>query len=94
MVAFVLEGRYLQKKNNKNIADKMITHFYEHIRNNYFLNTGEINNDFINTLSRKSGVAIELTQNLFVTIEKIQANKNVNDVDLLTLNELIQKFKL
>ena len=83
---------YLQKRNNKNIAEKMITYFYEHVRNNYFLNTNQINNDFMNTLSRKSGVAIELTQNLFSAIDKMQGSKNIDDAELLTLNQMIQKF--
>ncbi|HUS02735.1 MAG TPA: DUF4350 domain-containing protein, partial [Chitinophagaceae bacterium] len=46
---------YLQKKNNNNIAEKMITYFYEHIRNSYFLNTAQVNNEFMNSLARKSG---------------------------------------
>jgi len=83
---------YLQKKNNKNIAEKMITYFYEHIRNSYFLNTTQVNNEFMNSLSGKSGVAIEETQKLFNTIDTINAGKNVSDIELLRLNELIQKF--
>lgn len=83
---------YLQKKNNKNIAEKMITYFYEHIRNSYFLNTTQVNKEFINSLARKSGVPIETTQKLFSTIDKVIADKNVNDLELLQLNELIQKF--
>jgi hypothetical protein len=83
---------YLQKKNNKNIAEKMITYFYEHIRNSYFLNTAHVNNEFMSSLSRKSGVPIETTQKLFGTIDAVNAGKNVNDIDLLQLNDLIQKF--
>lgn len=83
---------YLQKKNNKNIAEKMITYFYEHIRNSYFLNTVQVNNEFLNTLSRKSGVSMETTQKLFNAIDKINTDKNVNDIELLRLNELIQNF--
>ena len=83
---------YLQKKNNNNIAEKMITYFYEHIRNSYFLNTAQVNNDFLNSLARKSGVSIETTQKLFSTIEMINAGSNVNDTELLRLNELIQNF--
>ena len=41
---------YLQKKDNKNIADKMITYFNEYIRNTYFLNTNLVNDDFIAVL--------------------------------------------
>jgi hypothetical protein len=83
---------YLQKKNNKNIAEKMITYFYEHIRNSYFLNTAQVNKDFMNTLSRKSGVEIEITQKLFNTIDEVNAADNINDIELLKLNELIQTF--
>src|SRR5438045_9595527 len=83
---------YLQKKNNKNISEKMITYFYEHIRNKYFLNMSQVNKDFINTLSAKSGVSIELTQKLFNTIDHVQAQENVSDPELLSLNELIQNF--
>ena len=83
---------YLQKKNNKNIAEKMITYFYEHIRNSYFLNASQVNYEFINSLAGKSGVSIEATQKLFSTIDAINAGKNVNDIELLKLHELIQKF--
>ena len=83
---------YLQKKNNKNIAEKMITYFYGHIRHSYFLNTTQVNNEFIHSLSRKSGVSIETTQKLFNTIGTINTGENVNDIELLRLNELIQKF--
>ena len=83
---------YLQKKNNKNIAEKMITYFYEHIRNSYFLNTTHVNNEFMNSLSGKSGVPIDTTQKLFATIDAVNAAKNVNDIELLKLNDMIQKF--
>ena len=83
---------YLQKKNNKNISEKMITYFYEHIRNKYFLNMNQVNKAFINTLSAKSGVPIDVTQKLFATIEQVQAEENVSDMELLSFNELIQNF--
>ena len=62
------------------------------IFNSYFLNTAQVNNDFMNTLSGKSGVSIETTQKLFGTIDKLNAVKNINDIELLRLNELIQNF--
>ena len=83
---------YLQKKNNKNIADKMITYFYEHVRNNYFVNTAQVSPEFMNTLSKKSGVPIAVTQELFGSIERVNSSRNISDAELLRLNELIQKF--
>ena len=34
----------------------MFTYFLEHVRNNYYLNTQNLNNEFAEALSRKSGV--------------------------------------
>ena len=83
---------YLQKKDNKNIAGKMITYFNEYIRNTYFLNTNIINDDFITTLSRKSGVQHERVDILFRTINHTHASTVVDDYQLLSLNEQIQNF--
>jgi hypothetical protein len=83
---------YLQKKDNKNIAEKMVTYFNEHIRNTYFLNTNTINDDFITTLSRKSGVDRAKTEALYRTIEHAHNNAVVDDYQLLSLNDQIQNF--
>lgn len=83
---------YLQKKDNRNIADKIINYFYEQIRNQYFLNTSHINDDFITTLSRKSNVAKEKVEELFNTIATIQQNNKISDHQLLSLNQQIEKF--
>jgi hypothetical protein len=83
---------YLQKHDNKNIADKMITYFYEFIRNNYFLNTNMCNKEFITALSRKSGVSEEKTIALFHAIDHANQNAKIDDYQLLSLNEQIQQF--
>lgn len=83
---------YLQKKDNKNISDKMITYFNEYIRNKYFLNTNLINEDFIIALSRKSGVQREKVASLYQAITDAQASKTMDDYQLLSLNEQIQNF--
>lgn len=83
---------YLQKKDNKNIADKMITYFFEYIRNQFFLNTNQLNEEFIELLSRKSAVPKEVTAALFKTITDIQQQPSVNDQQLLLLNKQIENF--
>jgi hypothetical protein len=83
---------YLQKKDNKNIADKMITYFNEYIRNTYFLNTNHINDDFVVVLSRKSGVDKDKVDTLYRTIMATQTSTAVNDYQLLSLHEQIQNF--
>lgn len=83
---------YLQKKDNRNIADKMITYFNEHVRNSYYMNTSTVTGDFITTLSRKSGVPREKVDALYTIIQEINSSTHVNDVQLLSLNKQIQEF--
>lgn len=83
---------YLQKKDNKNIADKMITYFNEYIRNTYFLNTNHVSDDFVVLLSRKSGVDKDKVETLYRTIIATQGSAVVNDYQLLSLQEQIQNF--
>jgi len=83
---------YLQKKDNKNIADKMITYFNEYIRNTYFLNTNQVNADFVAVLSRKSGVDKDKVETLYRSIVATHSSSIVSDYQLLSLHEQIQQF--
>jgi hypothetical protein len=83
---------YLQKKDNKNISEKMITYFYEYVRNQFFVNTSGINQQFVTSLAGKAGITIEDTQKLFDTIHHVQSSEVVTDVELLSLNQQIQNF--
>ena len=83
---------YLQKKDNRNIADKMITYLLEHIRNQYFINTNNLNADFTAMLSRKTNVPNEQVERLFATISKVQGLEKVDDQLLLSLNQQIENF--
>lgn len=83
---------YLQNKNNRNIADKIITYFYEHIRNQFYMNTNTINDEFILQLSRKSGFGNDATKKLFKTIALIQHSTDISDEQLLSLNQQIENF--
>ncbi|MEO6537260.1 MAG: hypothetical protein ABIT07_00070 [Ferruginibacter sp.] len=90
--AEAIAGLYLKKKNNKAVADKMVTYFNEYIRNHYFLNTNIINHDFLVALSRKSGAPLPKTETLYRTIKQVAENEVVDDFMLLNLNQQIQEF--
>ena len=83
---------YLQKKDNNHIAEKMITYFFEHIRNKYFINTSKIDDEFINSLSGKSGVPKETTEQLFSLIYRVHGGERVDDEMLVQLNIEIENF--
>ncbi len=84
---------YLQHKNNRNIAEKMITYFYEYLRKKYFINTASITPEFIHSLSGKSGVNERETEELFELIKTIEQQEEVTDEELLALNIKIENFK-
>ena len=83
---------YLQKKDNKNISEKMITYFYEYIRNKFFMNTSRINAQFITSLAGKAGISVADAEKLFDTINQVQSSEVVTDVELLSLNQHVQNF--
>ena len=83
---------YLQKKDNRNIALKMFTYFLEHVRNNYFLNTQSLNNEFAEALSRKSGVPETRIKHLLQLMDDTDRANNISDIRLLELHNLIQEY--
>lgn len=83
---------YFQNKNNKRIAEKMITYFYENMRNTYFLKAEMSNRELINSLAGKSGVGVEKVQLLIESIHNIRMKDEINDDELLNLNEQIESF--
>ncbi len=85
-------GLYLTEKNNKNIANKMISYFNEHIRTRYFLNMNNANTDTLTALSKKSGVAFDKVQALNNALQQTATAEEVSDFELLSLNEQIQYF--
>jgi hypothetical protein len=83
---------YLQKRDNKNIAVKMITYFLDYVRSRYYLSTGKLDNHFANLLAAKSGQPLTQTENLLKTIDRINARDNISDMELLELNTLLRQF--
>jgi hypothetical protein len=83
---------YLQKKDNNNIAHKMITYFMERIRTTYYLNTSQVNSEFFSSLSKKSGVNEEDVKLFFQYMAGLQQTENISDQELLNLNNQIQSY--
>ncbi len=90
--AEAIAGLYLNKKDNKIIAEKIITYFNEHVRSKYFVTINVNDPNYADTLSRKSGVAFEIVDELTATIKTINNSPTVSDEQLLHLNGLTEKF--
>ncbi|MBI2731103.1 MAG: hypothetical protein HYX40_10185 [Sphingobacteriales bacterium] len=83
---------YLQKKDNRNIAVKMITYFLEYVRNHYFIATNIMNADFVKSLSRKSSISEERINELLRIMESVDERDNISDIELLDLHNRILEF--
>jgi hypothetical protein len=90
--AEAIAGLYLNKKDNKIIADKIITYFNEQIRNKFFIQIQVNDSSYADVLSRKSGVPYDQTLKLSNTILSINASEKVSDEELLNLNSQIEQF--
>jgi hypothetical protein len=82
---------YYNKKDNRNIALKIIAYLQDHLRNKYYINYTGINEDFANILAAKTGLTPEKTNALVQTIYTVQHNVSIDDATLLTLNAQVQE---
>lgn len=85
---------YFQHADHKNIAEKKINFFLEHVRTRYWLSTSKLNDDFIASLSRKSGVNEDIVKSLINTIQRIQQRQQISSDELMDLNKQLEKFTM
>jgi len=83
---------YYEQRNNSNIAQKKVAYFLDHVRAAYFMRTTVIDDEFIDTLSQKSGAARDLVEKLMEQIAVIKTGQKVSDQQLITLNQNIEQF--
>lgn len=84
---------YYNKRNNRNIAQKMIQHFFENVRTHYKLNTNELDAAFCEKLSLRSGNSLAETNALIYKIKSVlEDTVIIDDKYLHSLYVSIQKF--
>ncbi len=83
---------YYQSGNHKNIADKRIKIFLEHIRSQYFLKTETFDEAFVRAVSAKSGVEETSVRDLFRTITAIRRMSIIGENELIELSQRIDGF--
>lgn len=88
-----LSQLYLENKNYTTIARKKTTYFLYFIRNNYGINSSVINEEFMESLASKSGVAQHEIRELFGLITSLSQQDKVSKEELLSLNQKIESFK-
>ena len=89
--ATVVGQVYYEKHDNNNIVQKIISYFLENIRQKYNLRTHIHDNNFMELLSNKSGVEIQLIQTIFYQID-VSKVSHFKDEELIKLNSNIERF--
>jgi len=82
---------YFNKKDNQNIAGKMIQHFLEYMHSQHYLPRQKMDAGFAALLAQKTGQPLVDMQKLVARMADIQAGSTVRDEDLLLLHEQIVK---
>ncbi len=83
---------YYQRKDNKNLASKISTHFLGHVRTAYNMSTSKLDEDFVNRLAFKSGYPVTLVTEVIDAIGKMEESYAVNDEELLAFSDKIDNF--
>lgn len=83
---------YYQNGDHKNIADKKIQFFLDHVRTHQGINLHHFNEADVEFLIRKSGVAEKTVRALINRIQFIRSKEKISANDLTDLNLLIENF--
>ena len=83
---------YYQQKDFKNIAEKKISFFLDHIRNKYFVKTSSFDEEIIQKIADKSSLSTGKIKSLLREIEKINHSQKITEEDLVNINYQIEKF--
>jgi hypothetical protein len=85
---------YFQEKNHLDIIEKKIKYLLEKIRNEYYIDTFNLDDIFIKRLHQKTGKNIDDITKLVHHINQMRRQTQALEADLITLNQLIEKLNL
>ena len=86
---------YYQQRNHHDIIEKKISYFLEYLRNKYRLKTTELDQEFVDTLVKITGIEADLIAQLigYITaFDKMDKRTKVDDLYLIEFNKLIERF--
>jgi hypothetical protein len=83
---------YYQRRDNNNLALKMVTHFQDHVRNRYHLQAGTLDEGFIERLAYKSGFDKSSLENLAEDMKRLTEQGYLTDEALKELYRKLEEF--
>jgi hypothetical protein len=82
---------YFQEGNHDTIMEKKIIYFLEKIRQDYLLDTQNLDDDFIKKLHQKSGKEMALIEKVVMLIKRQRKTFKSTEAELIELNAVIEK---
>ncbi len=83
---------FLHNHDHKDIAMKKFNYFNDYVRTNYYLSTNDIDSNFYNALSRKSGVYIELIREIYEMASNLSNSLKISKEQLNHFYKKIETF--
>jgi hypothetical protein len=83
---------YYQRRDNHNLALKMVAHFQDHVRTRYNLPVTVLDEDFVERLSYKTGFRKEALRELVEYMKGLPEQAYVPDEELLDFDRKINEF--
>jgi hypothetical protein len=87
-----ISNLYYRKKDFKTIAEKRHAYFLDYIRKNYYMPTENINDEFLDVLSAKSGVERDKLSNLFALYNNVAILPYASNDIFLKYCSLLEEF--
>ena len=83
---------YYQRRDNHNLALKMVAHFQDHVRNRYNLPVSAMDEAFVERLSYKSGFHRQSLGELVEYMKQLPLQAYVADEELLDFHRQLEEF--
>ncbi len=83
---------YFQRRDNHNLATKMVTHFQDQVRTRYNLPVTVLDEDFVGRLSYKTGYQRESLSRLIGYMRELPGRAYVPDEELLDFHRQLEAF--
>lgn len=83
---------YYEKRDNKNLCQKMIAYFLEHIRNRFKLSTSKLDDEFIFSLQRKTGQPEINIRKIVSFINSLDKAEMISDAQLGDFHKELEQF--
>lgn len=85
---------YYNTGNHANLAEKMVQHFLEWVRTHYYMNTNEINDQFRQQLTVKSGLPESVVREMTTLIYEVKTgDAQIDETYLYHLHQTIHQFQ-